>query len=434
MDNPEALAQKLAKSRVEKLELPKPPEKETKSKNLLIIIFASLGAALIGLVVVFFTVFDGSFNKLLGRTETSAKEEEIANPIPTETKDQEPETPKYYSRLTGEQIANENENSNPTFCVQIPNGVDGARPQAGLNSAKIVFEAIAESGITRFAAIFQNPPAVVGPIRSLRIYYLEWDLPFDCTVVHAGGAPDALEAVKALGVRDLSENYNYMWRSSTNYTVQRLWNNLFTSSEYLNGFNGNNGYLSSDIRAFPRFTPVESARNKIDVQATEKLKIDQPSTGNTDGTSPRVTKITMKIGAMPNFNPVYTYDSEKNVYTRAYETGAAHTSFDCSDESGELTPELVCEEVGLAPSVVIGIMVQERKAAYDNYHEDISTVGAGDAYIFQNGGVIVGTWEKSSRESQIIFRDKEGNEVKLAPGQTWITALPASYGASVIYE
>ena len=80
------------------------------------------------------------------------------------------------------------------------------------------------------------------------------------------------------------------------------------------------------------------------------------------------------------------------------------------------------------------MIVQEKKASYDNYHEDISTIGAGDAYIFQNGGLIKGTWEKSSKDAQIIFRDEANQEVKLVPGQVWISALPTSYsGAGVSY-
>ncbi len=99
---------------------------------------------------------------------------------------------KTYSDLTGEPLADTTLRTAPAYCIQTPNGTDGARPQAGLNEAGVIFEAIAESGITRFAAIYQNPSAaVIGPIRSLRIYYLEWDTPFDCTIVHAGGSGDA---------------------------------------------------------------------------------------------------------------------------------------------------------------------------------------------------------------------------------------------------
>ena len=97
-----------------------------------------------------------------------------------------------YSDLTGEPLADVSLKTAPAYCIQTPNGTDGARPQAGLTQAGVIFEAIAEAGITRFAAIYQNPTsAVIGPIRSLRMYYLEWDTPFDCTIVHAGGAHDA---------------------------------------------------------------------------------------------------------------------------------------------------------------------------------------------------------------------------------------------------
>ena len=431
----ETLAKKMAKERVKNLKLPKKTPEEKQSKKVLIISLSSVGIFILGLVVVFFVVFHGNVDELMGKAQIEEVEPEPEVIITPDITEEEPDVPHYYSRLSGLEITSEEINSHPTFCVQIPNGVDGARPQAGLQDAQVVFEAIAESGITRFAAIFQDPPAVIGPIRSLRLYYLNWDLPFDCTVVHAGGSNEALDAVKKYGVRDLTENYAYMWRSSTNYTVQRLWNNLFTSNEYLNGFNTINGYLSSDIKSFSRFTPVEANRNKIDVQAKEKLRIDQPSSGDTDALAPKVTHITMRIGVMPNFNPVYDYDTDTNTYKRSYETGQIHTSYDCTGKTEEVTPELVCEEVQITANTVIGMIVQERKASYDNYHEDISTTGAGDAYIFQNGTVINGTWEKSSKESQIVFRDKEGNDVKLVPGKTWISAIPASYsGTGVEYK
>ena len=428
-DSPEELAKKMAKSRVEHLELPKETPEEKQSKKALIITLSIVAFVLIGGGLAAYFLF---LNKPAEEASVETPPEETIDPIPTKT-EEEPDTPHYYSRLSGEEVADESAISRPTYCVQIPNGVDGARPQAGLQDAKVVFEAIAESGITRFAAIFQDPPAVVGPIRSLRLYYLNWDVPFDCTIVHAGGSEEALKAVKEYGVRDLSENYSFMWRSSTNYTVQRLWNNLFTSNEYLNGHSTINGYLSSDVHSFARFTPPQAARNKIDVQAEERLKIDQPSIKDTDALAPKVTHITMRIGAMPNFNPVYDYDAATNTYKRSYETGAAHTSYDCTGKTGELTPELVCEETQITASVVIGLMVQERKASYDNYHEDISVIGAGDAYIFQNGIAIKGTWEKPSKDAQITFKDASGNEVKLVPGKTWISAIPQSYGGSVQY-
>ena len=400
------------------------PPKNSKKKLWLILGISFAVLLIAGALVFYFFFYDKQGSEpILSAEETSGTLEEetpVAEPVE--------EAPKIYSRLSGEEIASAEADSAPTYCVQIPNGVDGARDQVGLNSAKVVFEAIAEAGITRFAAIFQNPPAVVGPIRSLRMYYFNWDGPFDCTIVHAGGADDAIAALRASGNRDLDESTTYMFRSSAFYpsgqSVTRLWNNLFTTSGSLAEFNNSRGYLSSDIKGFPHFLPENARRDRIDRQIVERLKIDTPASGDTDALAPKVTYITMNFGSIPNFNPVFTYNSETNSYARSYQTGAAHNVFDCSDEN-------TCTSVQLSPSVVIGMIVQERRAE-DNYHENISAIGAGDAYIFQNGDVILGTWEKSSREAQIIFRDSSGNEVSLVPGQTWISAVP-NYG-SVHYE
>ena len=431
----EAFAQKIAAETIAaKNPNSEANKKKREKKALKIIIIVASILILLGLLAYFLFFFDSSPVHLSWFDPPESKEETELSPAEKTA----PETPKenlkkYYSTLSGEEISAETENSSPTFCVQIPNGVDGARPQAGLNDAKVVFEAIAEAGITRFAAIFQNPTATaIGPIRSLRIYYFDWDSPFDCTVTHAGGAPDAISALNSSTLGNLDENYTYMWRSDANASLNRLWNNLFTSSELLKKYSEDKSRLSSDVSAFPRWTPEESELEKIKTQVVEKLDIDSEASGDTDELSPKITKISLDI-SYPTFNPVYTYNKETNSYDRSYASGVKHEVYNCTEENVK-TPEVDCGGlVQLSPKVVIAMMVQEGRQS-DNYHEDISTVGAGDAYIFENGTVIEGTWEKSSKNAQIIFRDKDNYEIKLNPGQTWITAVPVSYGGSVTYE
>ena len=69
-------------------------------------------------------------------------------------------------------------------------------------------------------------------------------------------------------------------------------------------------------------------------------------------------------------------------------------------------------------------MIVHETRASDNYHEAITTIGSGDAYIFQNGIAIKGTWNKASKEAQIEFKNESGNIIELAPGQTFISAVP----------
>ena len=324
----------------------------------------------------------------------------------------------HYSTLSGEQIADEKLKTSPVFCVQIPNGMDGPRPQVGLHEAPIIFEAIAEAGITRFAAIFQNSKsATIGPIRSLRLYYLEWDTPFDCTVVHAGGAWDALQAVKN-GYRDLTESRTYMWRDYSGYIAP---NNLFTSPQLLTQFNQEHGFNNSNPTGFARIKPKQAAKiAKQNLQKSQK----------TEKPTPLVTNIALKFGWNPDFNVNYTYNTETNSYARAYANGSAHLSYNCPN--GAMKPKQACgAPTQLAPKVVIAMLVEQHTAS-DGYHQDITAIGSGTAYIFQNGTAIKGTWSKASRNAQIKFQDTDGKTIALTPGQTWISAIP-NHSGSVNY-
>ena len=343
-----------------------------------------------------------------------------------------PEPEKIYSVLTGTEILNPALNASPTYCMQIPNGTDiNPRTHVGLQYAGVVFEAIAEAGITRFAAVFQNTDtSMIGPIRSLRTYYLNWDTPFDCTIVHAGGADDALAALKNGDYRDLTESTTYMWR---NHSPYRSPNNLFTSSQLLNDFNTANGFTSSEVQGFTRMTPDEASaiaadnlRKATEGETVEAIGEDGETTTQTV-TTPLVEKIGFNFGRNNNYNVVYTYNRDTNSYARSYANGNAHWSYNCGTE--ETNPNN-CPREQLNPSVVIAMIVEERRAS-DGYHEDVTSLGSGTAYIFQNGAMIQGTWQKATAADQIKFYDAAGAEIKLGVGQTWISAVP-TYG-SVTY-
>ncbi|MBR3324170.1 DUF3048 domain-containing protein [Candidatus Saccharibacteria bacterium] len=330
-----------------------------------------------------------------------------------------------YSNLTGLPLADASQVTAPAYCIQTPNGMDGARPQAGLNEAGVVFEAIAEAGITRFAAIYQDPTsAIIGPIRSLRLYYLQWDTPFDCTIVHAGGAPDALQAVSH-GYKDLTENYAYMYRGTYG---SRRWNNLFTTSAYLAKMNTDRGYGGSNIKGFARMTPEESLKSRVDSLVEEKLVIYEASSGKTSTMTGKTLSIGVNFGGIPNFNVRYNYNADNNTYARSYASGYSHDIYACpAEDLGEKNPEDNCTLKQLEPAVVVVMVVPEKRAS-DNYHEDITTIGTGEAHVFQNGIAIKGSWKKASVEEQIEFFDESGSKIALAPGQTFVETIP-EYGS-----
>lgn len=295
----------------------------------------------------------------------------------------EPEPIKYYSPLTGVAYEDELLTKRPVTGVMIENSPE-ARPQSGLKEAGVVFEAIAEAGITRFLAIYQSErPEIIGPVRSVRLYYAHWIAAFDASIAHAGGSTDGLAEVRNGSYRDIDQfsNGDYYWRSTDRYAPH----NLYTSFEKLDELNLKKGYTSSDFSAFPR----------TDNKPTDDAK--------------DATNINVSISSAM-FNSSYSYDETTNTYLRS--------------QAG--MPHLDREKGQIAPSVVIAIEVDE--TTLSDGHEKITTIGSGNATIFQNGTAISAIWTKDEKTSQIKFTDIINEEIPLVRGQTWIVAIPNGRG------
>ena len=283
-----------------------------------------------------------------------------------------------YSTLSGLPV-DPSVNQRPVTGVMIENSTF-ARPQSGLSQASVVFEAIAEGGITRFLALYQDTtPDNVGPIRSVRPYYEQWALGFDAGLAHVGGSPEALADIKSWNVRDLDQFYNS--GSYHRITSRAAPHNVYTGIVTLNQLEAKKGYNSSNFTGFTR-------------------KDDQPSK------KPTATRIDFSISG-PEYSVHYDYAPSTNTYNRTL-AGAAHIDANTN--------------AVISPKVVIGLIMPYSLEA-DGYHSDYNTIGTGQVYIFQDGLVSKGTWTKSSSTSQFVFKDETGKEVGLNRGQTWLTAL-----------
>ena len=149
----------------------------------------------------------------------------------------------------------------------IENSLD-ARPQSGINQAGVIFEAIAEGGITRFITLYQEAqPQYVGPVRSLRPYYIDWAAAFDAPIAHVGGSPDALKQIRN-GGKDLDQFFNpgAYWRQSTRAAPH----NVYTSFKNMDKLNKAKGYKSSKFTPWPR---KEDSPLETPTAATIKVSI-----------------------------------------------------------------------------------------------------------------------------------------------------------------
>lgn len=297
-----------------------------------------------------------------------------------------------------------------------------SRPQSGISDSDIVYEAVAEGGITRFMALFYCKAAayesILGPIRSDRTYFLDFASEYNLPLyIHVGGAntpgpANALGQIVDYGwstqndLNQFSIGYPTFWRDyerlgrtvATEHTMysttQKLWSvgeqrgftNLDSENEeWSDGFS-----LWSFVKKEPDFTDRKDT-SSIDYNFWD----DQA------------------------YEVSWQYYKENNLYKRL-NGGQPHIDINTNKQ---LTTK----------NLIIQFMTE--RSANDGYPGNVhllyGTIGKGKALIIKDGQVESGTWSKAGRLKRTIFYDSSGKELKLNPGRIWISILPV--GTEVSY-
>lgn len=288
-----------------------------------------------------------------------------------------------------------------------------ARPQSGLSSADVVYEAVAEGGITRFMALFycNLSDVQVGPVRSARTYFLDWLGEYDALYAHVGGAntpgpADALGQIIKYGVKDLNQfsiGFPVFWRD-----YQRLGHSVATEHTM---------YSTTaklwNVGAKRGFTATDSAGIKWEKNFVPwKFKDDKAGGGAAN----------IKVNfweSQGGYDVTWIYDPATNSYKRQ-NGGSPHMDL---DNNSQLNPKVV-------------VIQFEREAnANDGYPGNVhllyGTTGSGKALFFQDGGVVEGKWIKASRLARSKYVDASGKEIEFNRGQIWIQTVPE--GSKVSY-
>ncbi|CAN5700435.1 hypothetical protein BH23PAT2_BH23PAT2_04930 [soil metagenome] len=299
-------------------------------------------------------------------------------PAPVIIEEPEPEAPPkpttVASPLTGVQIKPEQAEL-PVTAVMVENSPD-ARPQSGLQEAGVVFEAMVEGGITRFMPLYQeDKPEVIGPIRSARRGYLDWLLGFDAALAHVGGSPFALQRIRNENIKDLDQfaNPGAYYRSNNRFAPH----NMYSSRTSLLEVHRARGYTSSTFKGFVRKNP-------------------EPAD------TPTMSSVSVRI-SQPLYNVRFDYDKKTNSYAR-FMAGVPHVD--------EQSNKQIKSDV-----FIVIVTSYSKDGIYSNYR----TTGSGKAFIFQDGKVVEGTWEKPNKKTNFRFGDANGSPIGLNPGKTWIT-------------
>lgn len=304
--------------------------------------------------------------------------------------------------------------------VMIENHAE-ARPQSGLSRADIVYEAVAEGGITRFLAVYYCGAAaedvIVGPVRSARTYFLDFaseygDYPL---YAHVGGAnlPGPTNALGQIGdygwlakgndLNQFSLGFPTFWRDyerighpvATEHTMysttDRLWEVAHKRNLDAEDNKGEKWDKNFDEWKFKDEADLEK-RGKV-----EKISFDFWSNHS-------------------EYSVSWQYNRETNLYQR-FNNGQPHRDLNNDEHSQAKT--------------VVVLLMREKGPINELKHLLYTTIGQGKAIVFQDGQAVEVTWQKEDRKARTKFLDSRGKEIELSRGPIWIEVLPA--GQEVVY-
>jgi hypothetical protein len=291
------------------------------------------------------------------------------------------------------------------LAVIVENYAPDSRPQTGFNYASLVFETVAEDGITRFMAVYlENIAPEVGPARSARVYFDAWANGLHAILVHAGGNDDALAELFTLhNIQDLNE----VAFEDANYIAHVPF------------------FVRSDLKVIPHnlytYPPkvlqyLKSQHKQISGDFPDALPHRNPSPPSH---RPNGEKIDINFSS-PDYAVEYQYDHATNRYLR-FMGGVPHVD---AVTNHQLAPNnVVVLSATIAPDPKGG--VSNPGAVY------VQDTGTNKAYYFRDGKEFIGTWKKKVGGNPLKLLDSHGKPFKFNPGQTWIEVLPTTGSLSV---
>ena len=300
------------------------------------------------------------------------------------------------SDLTGEWIEEKYANQKP-FCIMI-NNISDAMPQSGLSQAAVTYEILVEGGITRFLCVFDQYDNIekLGPIRSARVPYVELAKMYDGLFAHYGWSPTAQEMIEGdPSINSLNGIYlgDIMYYRSDDKPAPH---NVFTNSELIASGISNKGYNTQHSDNYEKMFSF----NTKDKPLENGMPANKVSTAFS---SDRV--------------PYFEYNAEDGRYYR-YQYGGPQI-------------DAVTNEQLSYKNVIV--MMVEYTSDSDGYYRFVSWNNCNlNAYYFTDGQYVLAKWKMENGVPK--FYNEDGSELKLNPGNTFITVFDYTIPASVVIE
>ena len=346
-------------------------------------------------------LFSGCSNSKIGQSEKS----DTSITIPAETEGEITTSMEYnfdegkaLSVLTGEMVDEKVANNRIIACMI--NNIDVAMPQSGIANADIVYECVVEGGITRLMGIFQNYKKLekLGPVRSARHYYVDIANEYDAIYTHFGETKYATADIESIGINTLSGLSSIGGEVFFRDNSRVAPHNAYASGTGIKKGIKSSNYEKENILTESRFD-FNLEDQKLDAENAKKAK-----------------KVYLTFNDYSH--PYFEYNKKDGLYYR-WQYNNKHID----DLTGEQ----------LAYDNIIVQFAQYSDIDRNGY-QDVNLVSSGKGYYITKGKYIPITWSKSSKSDMTVFYTKDGEELKVNPGKTWISLFPSKNKDKVTFE
>lgn len=296
--------------------------------------------------------------------------------------------------------------------MMVENSVD-ARPQSGINAADVVYEAIAEGGITRFLLVYYCHDApYIGPVRSARVYYIELLQQYGLLPLygHVGGAntpgpADALGLIRKLkwaGYSDLNQfavPFPYYYRDYDRLPDRATEHTVYTSTKKLWDY----------AEKKRKLTNVDDQGVSWDKGFSPRKYVDGSALG-----TPKASSIKFHFWeGRPDFEVDWQFDASTNSYKRV-NGGQPHID---KNTGKQLSAKNIV--IMLTPETFVN-------DGYENgSHMMYKTVGAGKALVFKDGDAIEGNWRRAKVTDRLEFLTTAGKVIEFNRGKVFVELVPS---------
>ena len=321
---------------------------------------------------------------------TAAPTTEPPTAAPTEAPTEVPTEPVFYNPLNGQPMAEESDLRPVAVMI---NNSSAALPQCGLSEADIIYEILAEGDITRLMAIFSDAHEAgpVGPVRSLRPYYLDIMRGYDAICTSAGGSDQADHMIYQLGYPRL----NGIGGAGDRYFYRDQWRK------------NNRGYEHSlFVKGEDLYKGAQEADFRMTVEENKDFGLHFDEDALVGGEEIR----DLTVYFLPGRSTKLHYDEDLGGYT-AFQHGT-----DMID--GNNNEKLVFRNV---------LVLRTDSGVIDGVgHRRFTTTGEGQGHFFWDGKHIPITWKRDEVTDAFQYLDHAGNPISMGVGKTYIAVVDNS--------